>query len=97
MVILQIEHKIQNFDSWKKAFDNDPIDRRGSGVTAYRILQPREDPNYIIVELEFDNSTDADKTLAALRNLWTQVEGNLMFEPQARILKIAEENKISKV
>lgn len=32
MLILQIEHKVPNYEGWKKAFDSDPISRKKSGV-----------------------------------------------------------------
>ncbi len=41
MYILQIEHPVPNYEGWKKAFENDPIDRKGSGVTHYRISESR--------------------------------------------------------
>ncbi len=87
MVILQIGHRIQSFDGWKKAFDNDPVDRKKLGVRRYRIFQPVDDLNYVFIELEFDTIDDAETTLAALRRLWPQVEGKVMFNPQTRILK----------
>ena len=90
MTTLQIEHKVPNFDGWKKAFDSDPIDRKKSGVRRYRIFRLTEDPNYVIIELEFDNQNDAEATLVALRNLWGKVEGTVMVHPQSRILDVVE-------
>jgi ribose 5-phosphate isomerase len=90
MVILHIEHQVPNFDGWKKAFESDPINRKKSGVRSYRIFQPIDDPNYVIVDLEFDNLKDAENTLAALRNLWGKVEGKVMMNPKTRILNLLE-------
>ncbi|MEO7523947.1 MAG: hypothetical protein ABIT58_07615 [Ferruginibacter sp.] len=90
MTILRIEHAIQNFQGWKKAFDSDPIDRKKAGVKHYRIYTPVDDPNYIIIDLEFENRNDAEDCLAALRKLWEKVEGTVMFDPQTRVLEIVE-------
>ncbi len=90
MIILQIEHKIPDFDGWKKAFESDPIDRKKSGVLSYSIFRPIDDRNYVIVNLEFDNLKQAEDTLAALRNLWEKVEGKIMMNPQTRILDLVE-------
>lgn len=90
MTILRIEHKVPNFDGWKKAFDSDPINRKQSGVRRYRIFRPTDDPNYVIIDLEFDNFNNAEASLAALSKLWTQVEGKIMVNPQTRILNIVE-------
>ncbi len=59
MTILQIEHKIPNYDGWKKAFDSDPIDRKKSGVKRHRVYRPTDDPNYVVIDLEFDNLNSA--------------------------------------
>ena len=90
MVILQIEHKVANFEGWKKAFESDPVNRKKSGVRRYTILRPIDDPNYVIINLEFNNLKEAEDTLATLRNLWNKVEGQIMFNPQTRILEVVE-------
>ena len=90
MTILRIEHRIQNFESWKKAFDGDPIGREKSGVKRYRVCRPADAPNLVIVDLEFDNENNLQLALTALKKLWTKVEGTIMFDPKTRILNIVE-------
>jgi hypothetical protein len=90
MVILQIEHQVPSFEGWKQAFDNDPIGRQRSGVRRYRILRPVDDPNFAMIELEFDDLSGAEAMLAALRNMWRQVEGTIMNSPQTRIVELVE-------
>ena len=90
MVVLQIEHKVPNFDGWKKAFESDPINREKSGVLRYRVFRPTDDPHYVIIDLEFDSLSEAEAALAALRNLWGKVEGTIMVNPQTRILDLVE-------
>ena len=89
MTVLQIEHKISNYDGWKKAFDSDPIGRKKSGVKRYRIYRPVDDPNYIIVDLEFTDIEHAQMALQALKSLWSKVEGTIMFAPKTRMLDVA--------
>jgi hypothetical protein len=90
MLILRIEHKVPNFDGWKKAFETDPVNRKQSGVRHYSILRPIDDPNYVIIDLEFESLKEAEDTLAALRRLWSKVEGQIMMNPQTRILNLVE-------
>jgi hypothetical protein len=66
MHILRIEHPVPNYDAWKEAFDSDPIDREGSGVRRYRILRATDDPNYVMIDLEFDRASEAEAVRAAL-------------------------------
>jgi hypothetical protein len=90
VVILHIEHKVPGFNGWKKAFESDPINRKKSGVRRYSILRPIDDPNYVIINLEFESLKEAEDTLAALRILWSKVEGQVMMNPQVRILNLTE-------
>lgn len=90
MVILQIEHPVPSFEGWKQAFDSDPVGRQKSGVRRYQILRPVDNPNYAIIELEFDTLEAAEALLAALLNLWKNVEGTVMVNPQYRIIEVVE-------
>ena len=90
MIVLQIEHLVPDFSNWKKAFDNDPLDRKQSGVRAYRIFRTTDDPNYIIIELEFDNLPEAANMLENLKKLWPKVEGKVMVSPKSRIMETIE-------
>jgi hypothetical protein len=90
MTVLQIEHKVPNYDGWKKAFDSDPIDRKKSGVKSYRVYRPKDDPNYVVIDLVFDDFDKAQMALNALRSLWSKVEGTVMVNPKSRILDVVE-------
>jgi hypothetical protein len=79
-----------NFDGWKAAFDGDPINRKKMGVKRYRIFQPTDDPNYAIVDLEFDIRSEAEATLAALQKMWPKVEGSIMIGPRFRMLNFID-------
>ncbi len=82
MVILQIEHPVPNFDAWKKAFDSDPVNRKQSGVRRYRVLRPIDNPNYAIIDLEFDSVNESEGLLAAMREVWRGVQGTIMENPR---------------
>jgi len=90
MIVLQVEHNVSSYDGWKKAFDNDPINRKKSGVKRYQIYQSLEDPKYVIIDLYFDSLEQTQATLKALQDLWTKVPGTVMVNPKARILDIRE-------
>jgi hypothetical protein len=91
--LLQIEHPVSDFDTWKGAFDGFADFRQQSGVRRYRVLRPTDDQNYVIIELEFDSSSEAEAFLAALRrNVWSSREAApaLRGEPQTRIVEAVE-------
>ncbi len=89
MHILKIEHPVPDFDAWKEVFDSDPLGREKSGVRRYRVLRPIDDPNYIMVDLEFDTAGEAEAFGAGLRDLWGRVEV-VGENPRARIVDAVE-------
>jgi hypothetical protein len=89
MPILQVEHAISDFETWKKAFDADPVRREESGVRHYRILRPVDDPNYVKLDLEFDSLGEAEAFRVALSKLWGsgRAAPALAGAPQASIVE----------
>jgi hypothetical protein len=90
MFIVQIEHPVPNFDAWKKAFDSDPVGRERSGVRRYKVLRPIDNQNYSMVDLEFDSSSEVEAFLAAMREVWSRVEGAIIENPRVRIVEVVE-------
>lgn len=90
MPILRIEHAVPDFTGWKHAFDSDPADRKASGVRRYHVLRSVEDPNYVMIDLEFDSLEEAEGLLNTMRRVWSGEGRNVMRNPQARIVDTVE-------
>jgi hypothetical protein len=90
MYVLRIEHAVPDFAGWKRAFDGDPVGREKSGVRRYRVSRPIDDPHYVMIDLEFDAAGQAEALLAAMRVVWSRVDGTVMTNPQARIVETVE-------
>ena len=90
MYILRIEHPVPSYTGWKQAFDSDPVGRKKMGVRRYRILRPVDNPNYVMIDLEFDTASQAEALLAAMRVVWGRVEGTIITSPQSRIVEAVE-------
>ena len=90
MTVLRIEHEVADFEAWKKAFDNDPVDRERSGVRSYRILRPVDDPNFVMIDLEFDSPHEAQRLLEAMRGIWAGPARSLVSGPRAQIAEHLE-------
>ena len=94
MITLRIEHKISNYEGWKKTFDSDPINRKQSGVRRYRIYRPLDDTNFVIIDLDFDSLEKAQATKTALLNIFPKIEGSLIFDVQLKTLNIVESKEL---
>jgi ribosomal protein L35AE/L33A len=90
MTVLHIEHPVPDYEAWKMAFDADPVGREKSGVRRYQILRAMDDPNYVMIDLEFDTADEAEALLASMRVIWDQVQGTLISGPRARIVETVE-------
>ena len=93
MHILQIEHLIRDFDTWKMAFDHVDGRRQQLGVRGYRILQPTDDPNHGMIDLEFDSASEAEAFLTFLqREVWSSrvAAPAPIGDPQTRIVERVE-------
>jgi hypothetical protein len=90
MPTLRIEHGVPDFNRWKQAFDSDPADRKGSGVRRYLVSRSVEDPNYVMIDLEFDTE-EAEGLLGKMRQVWSSgPRQSVMRNPQARIVETVE-------
>jgi hypothetical protein len=94
MPILRIQHAVPNFDGWKRAFDSDPMDRKGSGVRRYDVNRSVTDPNFVMIDLEFDTFEEADRMLGRLRQLWAGPGGAVMRNPEAWIVEAVESRSL---
>jgi hypothetical protein len=90
MPTLRIEHSVANYDCWKHAFDSDPADRKGHGVSSYQISRSVEDPSYVMIDLEFDTQANAEGLLGVMQGVWAGPGKDVMRNPQARIVDTVE-------
>ncbi len=79
-----------DFNGWKKAFDNDPVNRKQSGLKRYRICRQVDKPDYVVLELEFDKLVEAEALPEVLQKLWNHMEGKVIMSPQARMVETIE-------
>lgn len=89
MATLHIEHGIKDFATWKAAFDRFSDKRAEAGVTAQRIHQPVDDPNYVVLQLDFATVEQARAFLGFLeQRVWSTPANSpaLAGSPTARIL-----------
>jgi hypothetical protein len=93
---VRIEHRIHDYAAWRAAFDRDPVNRKQSGVRRYRLFRPVDDPNYILIDLDFDSAGEADAFIAAMRKVWQspQAAPALLGSPQVRITEEVETTEL---
>ena len=92
MYVLHIEHSVPDYDTWRRqGFDADPLGRRQMGVLRHRVGRRVDDPNQIMVDLEFATAEAAERMAAALRQMWVGAEARgLINTPQMTSFTLVE-------
>lgn len=89
MTSLHIEHAISDLSTWTGAFNALADVREKMGVTKASVRQPVDDPHYVVVDLDFGTTEQAETFLAFLReNVWANPKNApaLVGAPEARVL-----------
>ncbi len=94
MPVVRIEHSVPSFERWKQAFDSDPADRKGSGVRRYQVLRSRDDPNYVMIDLEFDTEPEAERFVQTMQRIWGGPAKAIMQSPRVRIAEVVEARQL---
>jgi hypothetical protein len=93
MPTLHIEHAITDFQTWQAAFGRFSDARRNAGARDERVHQPVGDPNYVVVDLDFDTIDAANAFLQFLETVVWSSPANapaLAGSPRAMILEPAK-------
>jgi hypothetical protein len=90
MFTLQIEHRVYDFDAWKQAFDNNKPFQAEDCIRRYRIFRSLDNPNYVMINLDFERLNEAKTFVEEMPQLWERVEGKLLDRPQVRIVQALE-------
>jgi hypothetical protein len=90
MATLHIEHRVTDFGTWQTAFDRFAQVRQESGVCGHRILRPVDDAHYVVIDLDFPTTAQAERFLGFLQTkVWTSADSvpALAGTPQTKILE----------
>ena len=90
MATLRIQHSVPNFEGWKRMFDSDPADRKGSGVRRYSVSRSVDDQSLVMIDLEFDNVENARGLLSKMERIWAGSGKDVMKNPVAWIVERVE-------
>jgi hypothetical protein len=89
MATLRIEHAITDYQAWRAAFDRFAEARAKAGVRSFAIRQPADDPNYLMLDLEFDTTGQAQDFARFLhQHVWSTPAASpaLAGTPATRVL-----------
>lgn len=59
MTVLAVRHTVADYATWKTGYDNHGASRKEHGAIRDEVLQSVEDPNNLLVLIEFGSTDDA--------------------------------------
>ena len=90
---LHIEHPISDYETWRAAFERFADVRRQSGVRRELVQRAVDDPCFLVIDLGFDSTGEAERFLAFLQTtVWASAQNApaLAGTPRTRILEAAD-------
>jgi hypothetical protein len=70
MAMLLIDYRVADVAGWKAIFDQDPLGRKPHGVTRHWLYRDTDDPNHLMLSLEFPSADHAKTFLTLLQPVW---------------------------
>ena len=92
MATLHIEHRISDFEVWQQAFNRFAGHRQQAGVRSHQVRRPVDDPQYVVIDLDFDTVEQAERYREFLLvNVWSSSASSpaLVGSPETKVLELA--------
>jgi len=88
---LLIRHKVADFATWKRRFDEHGVSRRANGSRGGRILRNAADPNEVLILLAWDDLERARLFVASDDLHEAMAESGVTDEPDVWFLEEADQ------
>lgn len=59
MAVVTVRHTVADYEAWKVGYDAHAVSRKEHGATNAQVLQSIEDPNDVVVLIEFGSLEEA--------------------------------------
>jgi hypothetical protein len=90
MVILVVQHRVRDYAAWKTVFDEHEGVRRRHGATAHWLYRAPDDPDDVVVAVEFPTSEAARGFLDDPSLRETMARAGVVSEPHVHVREEVE-------
>jgi hypothetical protein len=96
MATLHVENTVRDFDEWKAVFDKFDRFRAEKNLRSYRLARQVDDPNKIVIDMDFDTVEDATEFRGALEQIWRtpQSQQQLVDHSAPRLYDVVEQRQL---
>ncbi|KAB1196077.1 MULTISPECIES: antibiotic biosynthesis monooxygenase [Haloferax] len=96
MAYLHVKSTVDDYDAWKSSFDEYHTLRAEHGGKGYQLFQSADNPNEIVVVIEFDSVENARGWTDYLKRQG-ELTGPKMPDAELSYLELAEQKQLSAV
>jgi heme-degrading monooxygenase HmoA len=81
MAHIMVHHRVEDFETWKKVFDEHANERAAAGCTGGELFQCSDDPNDVVIRLSWDSAENARAFTLSENTRETMAKGGVIDEP----------------
>jgi len=89
-----IRHKVQDYSTWKSAFDGFVEQRKAGGEKSYQIFQPEDNPNNLVIVFEWNNMENAKAFMQSEILQTTMQSAGVLEAPDIYFTNLVEQGDI---
>jgi heme-degrading monooxygenase HmoA len=86
---------VKDYDAWKPAFDEHDEMRVEMGQQCYYLFQSSDDPNHVVIAIEFDTAENAHAFVDSKDLRERMKEAGVKGKPQISFLELAEQQDLA--
>jgi quinol monooxygenase YgiN len=94
MAFVRVQHRVQDYDTWKQVFDGFHATRKSAGEKSYHIWQTEDDPNDLNLLFEWDNAENAHSFMASSELKDAMNKAGVLEHPRIDFLKEIDRGKL---
>lgn len=91
MAIVIMNFEIDDYDSWKTMFDQDPAGRSRHGATSHKISRAVDNPNHVFIRVEFPSADQAKTFQQALVDSGALERAGARIKTPPTVAEVAED------
>lgn len=94
MTHILVRHRVNDYEAWKKVFDDFVDTRKAGGEKAYEVFQDPDNSNDLTLLFEWDNRDNADKFFNSAELKSTMQKAGVAEQPTIRYLDLDDKGKL---
>ena len=94
MALIHVRHKVNDYEAWKKVFDEFIETRKAGGEKGFVIWRGADDPNNLFIIFEWDSEENAHKFMNSEELKAAMQKGGVAEQPEIDFVTLADKGEL---